>query len=210
MCTNSLNLDTLAWQKMNQLLPCVVQCVSTGHVLMQGYMDRASAEATLASGQVTFFSRSKNRLWRKGETSGNTLDLVELTADCDRDALLALVRPQGPTCHLGSTSCWQTQTPLATAPYTQLATLEQTIAARKQAAAPDTSYTAQLFAEGVQRCAQKVGEEGVEVALAGVVEDDAALLNESADLLYHLLVLLQARNLSLADVSKVLATRAQA
>lgn len=208
--SNILNVDTLAWQKMDQLIPCVVQHVDTGQVLMQGYMNREAVEATQASGHVTFFSRSKNRLWCKGETSGNTLELVELTADCDRDALLALARPKGPTCHLGTDSCWQPDAALATAPYTQLAALERTIAERQQAAQPNTSYTAQLLAEGVQRCAQKVGEEGVEVALAGVVENDQALLNESADLLYHLLVLLKARGLSMADVSKVLAQRAQA
>jgi len=207
--TNSTH-HQLAWDKMDGLLPCIVQDAISGRVLMQGYMNRAAAEQTLATGHVTFFSRSKNRLWCKGETSGHTLELVELSADCDQDALLALVRPQGPTCHLGTTSCWQAQTPLSTAPYSQLAQLERTIVARQQAGKPDSSYTAQLLAEGVKRCAQKVGEEGVEVALAAVAQDKHELLNESADLLYHLLVLLQACNLSMDEVSQVLAARAQA
>lgn len=203
-----LALSSLAWQKMNGLLPCVVQNINTGQVLMQGYMNREAAEQSVTSGKVTFFSRSKGRLWMKGETSGNTLDLVELVADCDQDALLALAIPQGPTCHLGTDSCWQQKNTYA---FQEIGRLEQTIAARKAASNTGNenreSYTAQLFADGICRCAQKVGEEGVEVALAAVAQNDEALLNESADLLYHLLVVLQARDLSLADVSQVLRAR---
>lgn len=202
-----LQLPALAWEKMNGLLPCVVQNANNGQVLMQGYMNLAAAEQSLSTGNVTFFSRSKNRLWMKGERSGNTLQLIELVADCDQDALLALAIPQGPTCHLGTDSCWQQQTTPAYALLAELSQLEQTIVTRKAEANTNASYTAQLFADGIRRCAQKVGEEGVEVALAAVAQEDDALLNESADLLYHLLVVLQARNLSLADVSKVLKAR---
>ncbi|MCO4320194.1 bifunctional phosphoribosyl-AMP cyclohydrolase/phosphoribosyl-ATP diphosphatase HisIE [Aliidiomarina sp. Y6] len=194
---------------MNGLLPCVVQNAINGQVLMQGYMNLAAAEQSLSTGKVTFFSRSKNRLWTKGESSGNTLQLLELVADCDQDALLALAIPQGPTCHLGTDSCWQQQTTPAYALLAELCQLEQTIVTRKAEANTNTSYTAQLLAEGIRRCAQKVGEEGVEVALAAVAQENDALLNESADLLYHLMVVLQARDLSFADVSQVLKARRQ-
>ncbi|RUO35347.1 bifunctional phosphoribosyl-AMP cyclohydrolase/phosphoribosyl-ATP diphosphatase HisIE [Aliidiomarina sanyensis] len=201
------NLDQLAWEKMDGLLPCMVQDASSGRLLMQGYVNQDALQTTLKSGHVTFFSRSKQRLWTKGESSGNTLSLVSLTADCDRDAVLALAHPHGPTCHLGTESCWVPETqPVAS----ELIELERTIAERKIALAagtPGKSYTASLLQSGIRRCAQKVGEEGVEVALAAVAQDDDALLNESADLLYHLLVVLQARNLSLSDVVEVLRSR---
>ncbi|MCC5855451.1 MAG: bifunctional phosphoribosyl-AMP cyclohydrolase/phosphoribosyl-ATP diphosphatase HisIE [Idiomarina sp.] len=197
-------LTALAWDKMDGLLPCIVQDSLTGRVLMQGYMNLEAAQHTLAQGQVTFFSRSKQRLWTKGESSGHVLQLSELSVDCDQDSLLAMAVPHGPTCHLGTESCWQhEQLP---AVY-ELGHLERTIAERKQSGASDTSYTASLLASGIRRCAQKVGEEGVEVALAAVAQDDEALLNESADLLYHLLVVLQARDLSLQDVTDVLRQR---
>jgi len=196
-------LSALAWEKMNGLLPCTVQDALTGKVLMLGYMNKAAAEHSVSSGLVTFYSRSKERLWTKGESSGHTLTLVELSADCDQDALLALAIPNGPTCHLGTESCWQTENDPASY---ELGFLQRTILQR--AAEPAAaSYTAKLLADGVRRCAQKVGEEGVEVALAAVAQDDQALLNESADLLYHLLVVLAARDLSLADVTAVLKAR---
>lgn len=210
--SNITNINSLAWDKMQGLLPCVVQNADTGQALMLGYMNREAIKQSIATRNITFFSRSKNRLWMKGESSGHTLQLVELVADCDHDALLALVRPQGPTCHLGTDSCWQQQTPLVTERFisiSELFNLEQTIKARKTAGhhQESNSYTAQLLADGVLRCAQKVGEEGVEVALAGAAQGDLALLNESADLIYHLLVLLQARGLSLKDVIQVLKNR---
>lgn len=193
-------IDALAWDKQDGLLPAVVQDAATLRVLMLGYMDRAALEATLASGFVTFFSRSRQRLWRKGETSGNTLACVSVTADCDGDSLLVIAHPAGPTCHRGTTSCFDG------APEDALAALDGLVA-RRGLERPEGSYTTRLFDAGVRAIAQKVGEEGVETALAAVAQDDAALAGEAADLLYHLLVLLRARGLSLADARSVLAAR---
>ncbi|RUO26188.1 bifunctional phosphoribosyl-AMP cyclohydrolase/phosphoribosyl-ATP diphosphatase [Aliidiomarina minuta] len=204
MIINDNNIDKLAWDKMQGLIPCIVQDAASGRVLMQGYMNPEAVASTLQSKEVTFFSRSKERLWRKGETSGNTLQLQELVADCDQDSLLALVNPNGPTCHLGTESCWiPEQQPAAS----ELIELQRTVQARKAEGNDSNSYTASLLQDGVRRCAQKVGEEGVEVALAAVAQDDEALLNESADLLYHLTVVLAARDLKLEDVIKVLRQR---
>ncbi|GAC31655.1 bifunctional phosphoribosyl-AMP cyclohydrolase/phosphoribosyl-ATP diphosphatase HisIE [Paraglaciecola polaris] len=203
MIINKQNVEQLAWQKMDNLLPCIVQDAATGKVLMQGYMNIEAIEHTLESRHVTFFSRSKQRLWTKGETSGHTLDLVELSADCDKDAILALAHPNGPTCHMGTETCWaDAKTPAISF----IAELEQVIASRK-GASPESSYTAHLYSQGIKRIAQKVGEEGVETALAATVKDLEELKNESADLLYHLLVLLQASELSLSDVIEVLRAR---
>jgi phosphoribosyl-ATP pyrophosphohydrolase/phosphoribosyl-AMP cyclohydrolase len=203
MKINKDNSQTLAWQKMDNLLPCIVQNVSSGKVLMQGYMNHEALTATLDSQKVTFFSRSKQRLWMKGETSGNTLDLVDISADCDLDSILVLVNPIGPTCHLGTESCWADS---ESANMTFVAELETLLASRKNAD-PDSSYTASLYAKGIKRIAQKVGEEGVETALAATVQDLDELKNESADLLYHLIVLLQASELALSDVVEVLRQR---
>ena len=196
-----LDPDSLGWDKTAGLLPAIVQDAGTLQVLMLGYMDRAALAATLATGRVTFFSRSRQRAWTKGETSGNTLELVAVRADCDADALLVLARPRGPTCHFGSQSCFGGEAPGST-----LAMLDGVVAGR-EAARPECSYTSRLFEAGVQRIAQKVGEEGVETALAAVAGDDAQLLGEAADLAYHLLVLLRARGLGLADVERILAER---
>ena len=193
-------IDELAWDKQDGLLPAIVQDARTLRVLMLGYMDRAALLATLESGGVTFFSRSRQKLWRKGEQSGNVLRLVSLETDCDQDTLLVMAEPAGPTCHLGTTSCFPK------APHDVLSALDDRIAARERER-PAGSYTTTLFESGVRRIAQKVGEEGVETALAGVVQDDAALLGEAADLLYHLLVLLRVRGLSLADAKAVLKSR---
>lgn len=193
-------IETLAWDKQGGLLPAVVQDADTLRVLMLGYMDRAALHATLDTGRVTFFSRSKQRLWVKGETSGHYLGLVTVEADCDGDTLLVQARPAGPTCHLGTQSCF------ATAPGNVLVELDALIASRERER-PAGSYTTRLFDAGVRAIAQKVGEEGVETALAAVVQDDTALLGEAADLLYHLAVLLRARGLSLPQVSAVLAAR---
>jgi phosphoribosyl-ATP pyrophosphohydrolase/phosphoribosyl-AMP cyclohydrolase len=193
-------IATLDWNKQDGLLPAVVQDAATHRVLMLGYMNRDALEATLASGRVTFYSRSRQRLWTKGETSGHTLELVSITADCDNDSLLVQARPNGPTCHRGTASCF------AEAPGAFLAELDALIAMRHDAR-PQGSYTTQLFEAGIRRIAQKVGEEGVEVALAAVVQDDAALLGEAADLVYHLAVLLRARNLGLDDAIGVLRDR---
>ena len=194
---------TLDWSK--GLIPCVVQDVATLQVLMLAYMDEAALAETRASGEATFHSRSRGGRWRKGETSGNRLHVIALTADCDGDTILMTVRPDGPACHLNTTSCFGQ----ADAPgLGRLARLEQTIAARAADPDPATSYTARLLAEGPKRAAQKVGEEGVETALAGAAGDTAELASEAADLLYHLLVLLRARGLVLADVLTVLEKRA--
>ena len=166
-------------------------------------MDPAAVEKTLDSGLVTFYSRSKQRLWTKGEESGNVLKLQQLSLDCDNDSILALAYPHGPTCHTGTETCWHEG---GRAELAFIAELENVIASRKGAAA-DSSYTASLYASGIKRIAQKVGEEGVETALAATVRDLDELKNESADLIYHLLVLLQASDLSLADVITVLKQR---
>jgi phosphoribosyl-ATP pyrophosphohydrolase/phosphoribosyl-AMP cyclohydrolase len=197
------NSHSLAWQKMDNLIPCIVQNASSGKVLMQGYMNQEALTTTLDSQKVTFFSRSKQRLWMKGESSGNTLDLVDISADCDLDSLLVLVNPNGPTCHLGTESCWANS---QSSEMTFVAELEAILASRKNAD-PDSSYTASLYAKGIKRIAQKVGEEGVETALAATVQDLDELKNESADLLYHLIVLLQASDLALKDVITVLRDR---
>ncbi|WP_026375202.1 bifunctional phosphoribosyl-AMP cyclohydrolase/phosphoribosyl-ATP diphosphatase HisIE [Aestuariibacter salexigens] len=203
MKIDSSNLAELAWQKMQGLLPAVVQDATSGKVLMQGYMNEEALAHTLQTGNVTFFSRSKQRLWTKGETSGNTLTLASVSADCDADSLLILAHPQGPTCHTGKESCWFDG---AIADMTFIADLERLLVARKDAD-PASSYTAKLYASGIKRMAQKVGEEGVETALAATVRDLDELKNESADLLYHLIVLLQASGLSLHDVIEVLRER---
>ncbi|MBO1519494.1 bifunctional phosphoribosyl-AMP cyclohydrolase/phosphoribosyl-ATP diphosphatase HisIE [Oceanisphaera sp. DM8] len=184
-------------------MPVVVQDCHSGRVLMLGYMNQDALAQTLASKQVTFYSRTKNRLWTKGESSGHFLQLTDISTDCDNDTLLALVEPIGPTCHLGHTSCFNQQT---LPDLVFLSELEQVIADRKGADAT-SSYTASLYASGTKRIAQKVGEEGVETALAATVHDHNELINESADLLYHLTVLLQQEELQLSDVIAKLQAR---
>ena len=198
--TQAIDIDALAWEKQDGLLPAIVQDADNLRVLMLGYMNREALQATLDSGKVTFFSRSKQRLWMKGETSGDVLDLVHIETDCDADTVLVQARPHGPTCHLQRASCFPS------APADTLAALDALVATRERER-PQGSYTTRLFEGGVRGIAQKVGEEGVETALAGVVQDDDALLGESADLLFHLIVLLRARGLSLDDAKRVLAAR---
>lgn len=190
----------LAWDRQGGLLPVVVQDADTLRVLMLAYMSPEALDATLRSGRVTFFSRSRGRLWTKGESSGHWLDLVAMEPDCDGDALLVRARAHGPTCHLQRCSCF------ATAPADRLSGLDALVAERALLRPPG-SYTTRLLDAGVRTIAQKVGEEGVETALAGVAEDDAALCGEAADLLYHLIVLLRARGLALGDALAVLAAR---
>lgn len=184
--------ELIDWAKMEGLVPAIVQHAATGEVRMLGYMDRAALDATIADQLVTFYSRSRGAPWRKGETSGNLLDLVDIRFDCDRDALLVLAVPRGPTCHMGSDSCFGDE---GAPGFAFLAALTETVASRA-AADPATSYTARLIGEGTKRLAQKVGEEGVEVALAAVAGDAAELTSEAADLLYHLTVLLEASDSS--------------
>ena len=192
--------DRLAWDKMDGLLPVILQD-RDGLVRMLGYMNREALETSLASGWVTFFSRTKRRLWTKGETSGNRLRLRSITPDCDGDALLAVADAEGPTCHLGSPSCFGEQTG---AFFPQ--GLESIVRSRA-GEDPKASYTARLLSEGTARIAQKVGEEGVEVALAAVTGEPGDLVAEAADLAYHLTLLLQARGLAWADVARELRTR---
>lgn len=187
----------LDWEKTDHLLPVIVQHAVSGEVLMLGYMDQAALAQTEQSGKVTFFSRTKQRLWTKGESSGNFLNVISITPDCDNDTLLILADPIGPTCHLGNNSCFHP----ASSDWGFLYQLEQLLASRKTAS-PDSSYTAKLYASGTKRIAQKVGEEGVETALAATVNDREELTNEASDLIYHLLVLLQDQEL---DLSKVIA-----
>lgn len=196
----TLDADALAWDKQGGLLPAIVQDVRTHRVLMLGYMDRAALDATRANGRVTFYSRSKQRLWMKGESSGHVLEVVSIETDCDMDTLLVQAIPHGPTCHLDRCSCF------ADAPGSFVGELDALVKARFESR-PAGSYTTRLFDGGVRGIAQKVGEEGVETALAAVVQDDAALLGEAADLVFHLQVLLRARGLSLRDVDEVLETR---
>lgn len=197
---NPDQIQTLDWQKQGGLLPAIVQDADSLQVLMLGYMDAEALAATLASGRVTFFSRSKNRLWTKGESSGHFLDLVSLEADCDNDTLLLQARPNGDTCHLNRPSCFPQ------APKHFLDTLEDRISARL-AADPNQSYTRRMLDKGLPKVAQKVGEEAVETVIAALAEDETALLNESADLLYHLLLLLRAKNVGLRQVLDVLKSR---
>ena len=196
--------NTLDFAKGDGLIPVVVQDAATLQVLTLAYMDRAALDETVDSGEATFFSRSRGGRWRKGETSGDRLHVVSITPDCDSDALVLKVRPVGNACHLNRVSCFGDEDAPGVG---RLARLEQTIAVRA-AADPAESWTARLLAEGPKRVAQKVGEEGVETALAGAAGPDEELASEAADLIYHLLVLLHARGLGLQDVLDVLATRA--
>lgn len=196
---------TLDFAKGAGLVPVIVQDADTLQVLTLAYMNEDALRETERSREAVFFSRSRQELWRKGETSGNRLDVVTITGDCDSDAIVLAVRPRGPACHLGTTSCFGSDSAPGIG---QLAALERTIRGRAQQD-PQQSYTARLLQKGARRIAQKVGEEGVETALAGAAGDEAELCAESADLLYHLLVLLHARGLGLQDVVSVLAARAK-
>ncbi|CAK1697047.1 phosphoribosyl-ATP pyrophosphatase /phosphoribosyl-AMP cyclohydrolase [Vibrio crassostreae] len=197
--------ERINWEKVDGLVPAIVQDYQSSQVLMMGYMNPAALEKTGETGNVTFFSRTKERLWTKGETSGNVLQLHNIALDCDSDTLLVKVNPIGPTCHTGTTTCWdgdkQEESQMV-----WLHQLEQLLAARKDAD-PESSYTASLYARGTKRISQKVGEEGVEVALAATSGDKAELVCESADLIYHLMVLLQDQGLSMNDVVNKLKER---
>lgn len=196
--------EALDFAKGDGLIPAVVQDAATLQVLTLAYMDRAALDETIQSGEATFFSRSRGGRWRKGETSGDRLHVVSITPDCDGDALVVKVRPVGNACHLNRISCFGDEDAPGLG---RVARLEQTIAERA-GADPAESWTARLIAEGSKRVAQKVGEEGVETALAGVAGPDSELASEAADLVYHLLVLLRARNMVFQDVLDVLASRA--
>jgi phosphoribosyl-AMP cyclohydrolase / phosphoribosyl-ATP pyrophosphohydrolase len=202
-----LTLPTLDWEKMNGLVPAIVQDATSGAVLMLGYMNREALAATTSTGRVTFWSRSKGRLWTKGESSGHFLEVRSISADCDQDTLLILVQPLGPACHLGTTTCWGRDAPRSLAQdLAFLATLEQ-IVAQRIATRPEGSYTAKLVDAGITRIAQKVGEEGLELALAAVAQSDGEIIGEAADLLFHTALLLKVKGLSLAQVVGELESR---
>lgn len=186
------------------LVPAIIQDAKTKNVLMLGYMNQEAFDTTQKTGKVTFFSRSKQRLWTKGEESGNFLNLVDLKVDCDNDTLLVSVNPDGPTCHKGTDTCWAEENMQA---YGFLSTLENIIESRKNDPDNPDSYVASLFRKGINKIAQKVGEEAVETVIEAKDSDDDLFLNESADLLFHYLILLKAKNFKLSDVVNVLEQR---
>jgi phosphoribosyl-ATP pyrophosphohydrolase/phosphoribosyl-AMP cyclohydrolase len=198
-----MNDATPDFAKGDGLLPAIVQHAQSGEVLMLGYMDEAALARTRASGLVTFFSRSKQRLWTKGETSGDSLALVDIRLDCDADTFLVRAIPAGPTCHTGTSSCFGNDVKPSLG---FLAELDALVASR-HAERPEGSYTTKLFEGGIRRMAQKVGEEGVEAALAAVAEGDDALIGEAADLVFHLMVVLRARGIGFDAVAAKLAAR---
>lgn len=202
----AIDINALDWQKADGLIPAVVQDARTEAVLMLGFMNRAALEATLERQRVVFFSRTRGRLWEKGEVSGNWLGLVDASVDCDNDTLLLRVRPAGPSCHRGTITCFGSGSPPMSNGIGFLSHLERVIDARI-AGGEKGSYTAKLHADGIGRMAQKVGEEGVEVALAGLSGSDAELVGEGADLVFHLTLLLRARGLSLDDIAAELVRR---
>jgi phosphoribosyl-ATP pyrophosphohydrolase/phosphoribosyl-AMP cyclohydrolase len=189
------------------LVPAIVQDVQTGKVLMLGFMNEEALQRTEETGKVTFFSRSKQRLWTKGEESGNFLLLKQLLVDCDNDTILAKAEPVGPVCHTGADTCWDEINPrLHGNNHDFLAQLEQIIQQRRQAP-PEESYVASLFKKGLNKIAQKVGEEAVEVVIEAKDNDADLFKNESADLLFHYLILLNAKGFSLQDIIAVLQER---
>ena len=198
-----INIDQIDWEKSDGLIPAVIQNVQNGHVLMLGYMNQAALCQTLNSGKVTFFSRSKNRLWTKGESSGNWIEYVRGEIDCDADTILIQARPSGPICHTGTISCFNNVAP----DNMQFLSKLELLIADRHLAMPADSYITSLFADGKSRIAQKVGEEGVELALARMKDDQTEIANETADLLFHMMVLLQDAGVKLGDVIKVLEKR---
>jgi phosphoribosyl-ATP pyrophosphohydrolase/phosphoribosyl-AMP cyclohydrolase len=200
---NHLEINTLDWQKMSGLLPAIIQNAENGNVLMLGYLNQEALIATVTTGQLTLYSRSRKRLWRKGETSGNTMAVQHISTDCDSDSLLIMVIPKGPACHLGHTSCYQPACHSAIGFMTDLIEIINDRAETQD----ENSYTAQLLGAGVNRCAQKVGEEAVETVIAAVNDDNEEFINECADLVFHLLVLLKACELSFYDVLQCLQDR---
>lgn len=193
----------ITFDKNTGLVPAIIQDAQTKTVLMLGYMNQEAYKKTLETKKVTFFSRSKQRLWTKGEESGNFLNLIDIKNDCDQDSLLISVKPQGPTCHKGTDSCWAESNE---SQFGFLSTLEEVITSRKNNPS-DASYVASLFDKGINKIAQKVGEEAVEVVIEAKDNDEKLFLDESADLLFHYLILLQAKGYTLKDVEKVLKDR---
>lgn len=196
-----MNID---FEKNNGLIPAIIQDVNTRNVLMLGYMNKEAFNKTIKTKRVTFYSRSKQRLWTKGEESKNYLNLVDLKIDCDNDTLLIKVLPDGPTCHKGSDTCWNE---VNTQNYGFISQLESTIEQRKHNASSEMSYVASLFEKGINKIAQKVGEEAIETIIEAKDTNDDLFLNESADLLFHYLILLQAKGYKLKNVVQILQKR---
>jgi phosphoribosyl-ATP pyrophosphohydrolase/phosphoribosyl-AMP cyclohydrolase len=193
-------------KNIDGLLPAIIQDIATKTVLMLGYMNKEAYDKTIESKKVTFFSRTKNRLWTKGEESGNFLNLISIQLDCDNDTFLVKVKPVGPTCHTGSDTCWQDTN---NQDYGFISELENTIQLRKENASFETSYVASLFEKGINKIAQKVGEEAIEVVIEAKDTNDDLFLSESADLLFHYLILLQAKGFKIEDVVTILKNRAK-
>lgn len=199
---NTDQIEALAWEKMNGLLPAIVQDANSMQILMMGYMNKAAVAKTLETGKVTFYSRSKDRLWMKGETSGNDLALCSIKADCDNDSLLVIAKAKGPTCHEGTVSCFNS----SNAKVNIIDRLEAIILERQQSQA-DSSYVARLLGEGMSRVAQKVGEEAVEVVIEAMKETSSTFSEEVADLLFHLLILMRLKGVAYADILQILKER---
>jgi phosphoribosyl-AMP cyclohydrolase / phosphoribosyl-ATP pyrophosphohydrolase len=202
----SIDPSKVDFGKSDGLVPAIVQDADSGAVLMLGYMNREALDETLKRRRAVFYSRSKQRLWEKGETTGHTLDVVDIALDCDADTLLISARPRGPACHNGTLTCFGNEPRSKAESLAFLAKLEGVIE-RRATDKPEASYTARLLEKGVARIAQKVGEEGVELALAGVGEANVKVVEESADLMFHLLVLLRARGIAFSDVVRTLESR---
>lgn len=200
--------DKIDWKKCRGLIPAIVQDSVSGRVLMLGYMDTDALTVTEDTGNVTFYSRSRRKLWTKGEQSGNSLSLVDMRLDCDGDALLVQASPSGPACHRGYCSCFDGER--RTNGFGFLGKLEHVIRERHEHGALQGSYTARLLHSGTRRIAQKVGEEGIEVALAAVSAGREEIVEESADLLYHMMVMLRDQNLEIADIAQALHSRHEA
>lgn len=200
-----IDIQLIDFAKGDGLVPVIAQDVDTGKVLMLGYANEEAIEKSLESGNLTFFSRSKQRLWTKGEESGHFLTLIDMTLDCDHDTILAKVKPVGPVCHTGTDTCWGESNELNNLQF--LSNLEQIISARKSQFNVSNSYVAGLFAEGINKIAQKVGEEAVELIIEAKDDNESLFLGEAADLLFHYLILLQAKGHSLDDVVHVLKQR---
>jgi len=209
MSTETFDIGTVDFDKGEGLVPAIVQDVNTGAVLMMAYMNKEALEQTLVRKRAVFFSRSKQRLWEKGETTGHTLEVEDMALDCDNDTLLVTARPKGPACHNGTLTCFGDAPRAAATRIAFLAKLEEVIGQRATEK-PEASYTARLLDKGLARVAQKVGEEGVELALAGAALGEDKVIEEAADLLFHILVLLRARGVPLSQVVRQLESRHQA
>jgi len=199
----NIDIKNIDWNKVDGMLPAIIQDSETSQVLMLGYMNQEALDKTLSTNKVAFFSRTKNKLWTKGETSGNFLELIFADIDCDNDTILIKAKPAGPACHKGTVSCFKNDKPSSLSILGELSSLIH----ERNKTKPEGSYTTSLFKEGKSRIAQKVGEEGVEVALACMKEDNEEIKNESADLIFHLMILLENAGLNLNDVCEVLEKR---